>query len=86
MVKESLNPSKERGGIIITKDMHISEQIRAQDKKKGSKHFYIDSEESVDWLIKQFVAPEFSKKSYQQFRREKDALIASGEIPADPEE
>ena len=65
--------------------MPIRDQIRMQDNKKGKKHYLIDSEDSVDWFIRTFVAPEHSKKSYIQFRKEKDELVESGEIPLEVE-
>ena len=54
--------------IIVNKNMTIGEQIAIQKNKKGTKHYIIDSEESVDWLIKKFVAPVYSTKEYREFR------------------
>lgn len=39
----------------------------------------------MDWFLRTVVAPEHSKKGYLQFQREKQALIAAGEIPRDIE-
>ena len=44
--------------------MPIRDQIRAQENKKGKKHYMIDTEGQVEWFIKTYVAPELSKKSY----------------------
>ncbi len=63
--------------------MSIRDQIRAQEHKKGKKHYLIDTEEQVEWFLNTYVAPELSKKSYLQFKAEKEAMIEAGEIPRD---
>ena len=80
-----LQPQKGKASPLVNKNMSIRDQIRAQDNKKGKKHYLIDSEDSVDWFLRTVVAPEHSKKGYLQFQREKQALIAAGEIPRDIE-
>lgn len=63
IVNEQLTPTK-NPKLIVNKSMSIGEQIRAQATKKGRKTYIINDEESLDWFIKNYVAPEFSKKSY----------------------
>jgi len=63
--------------------MPIRDQIRTQDNKKGKKHYFIDSEEQVEWFLNSIVAPEMSKKSYLKFKADKEALIQAGDIPRD---
>ena len=58
-----INPAKPGKQPIVNKNMTIGEQLKAQEKKKGKKHFIINSEESVDWFIKTLIAPENSKKN-----------------------
>ena len=72
---EPMKAPKMSKQMIVNKDMTIQEQHRVQENKKGKKDFIIDTEEQVDWFIKQFVAPENSRKSHIQFRREKDEMI-----------
>ena len=78
-----MQPQKGKASPLVNKNMSIRDQIRAQDNKKGKKHYLIDSEDSVDWFLRTIVAPEHSKKGYLQFQREKEAMIAAGEIPRD---
>ncbi len=59
-----LQPSIAKSTPIVNKRMPIRDQIRAQENKKGKKHYMIDTEGQVEWFIKTYVAPELSKKSY----------------------
>ena len=79
---EPIIPTK--GKSIVDKNMSIKEQINKQDNKKGKKHFILDSEDSIDWFVSKYIAPAHSTKSYQDFRREKDALIKEHNLPLDP--
>ncbi|CDW74735.1 UNKNOWN [Stylonychia lemnae] len=69
--------------VRIKKSMPISQQIKLQSNKSGKKVYKIDSEEQVDWLIKQFILPETKKKSYIRWKAQQDELIKNGELPAD---
>lgn len=44
----------------------------------------LDSEESIDWFVTKYIAPAHSTKGYQDFRREKDAMIKEHNLPLDP--
>jgi len=73
MAKERIVPAK--GGRIVDRSMSIGEQIKKQANKKGKKTYIIDSEESLDWLLKQSLVPHNSMKSTQKFYQEKQKLI-----------